>query len=81
MASRGALTLLAGFSMACSGMFDVEDPQAFGDADLNNPVIIKNVADGAEGSLHQAYDDFVQVASLLGDVDRLGKHLRREAPW
>jgi hypothetical protein len=51
----------------CSGVFDVEDPQAFGDGDLNDPVIIKNVADGAEGSLHQAYDDFVQVTSLLGD--------------
>ncbi|MBC7897303.1 MAG: hypothetical protein H7066_17935, partial [Cytophagaceae bacterium] len=41
IAARGALTLLAGFSMACSGMFDVEDPQAFGTDDLNNPVIIK----------------------------------------
>ena len=67
IASRGALTLLAGFSMACSGMFDVEDPQAFGTDDLTNPVIIKNVADGAEGAVHQAYDDIVQVAALLGD--------------
>ncbi|MCC6316689.1 MAG: RagB/SusD family nutrient uptake outer membrane protein [Gemmatimonadaceae bacterium] len=65
--ARGVLTLFAGFSMACSGIFDVEDPQAFGNDDLNNPVIVKNVADGAEGSLQQAYDDFVTVAALLGD--------------
>lgn len=51
----------------CSGLFDVEDPQAFGDADLNNPVIIKNVADGAEGLLHQSFDDLVVMTALLGD--------------
>ena len=53
-------TLLALGTMAapaCSGLFDVEDPQAFGDSDLNNAVIIKNVADGAEGLLHQSFDD------------------------
>ncbi len=58
-----AVFLVAG----CSGVFDVEDPQAFGDADLNDPVIIKSVANGAEGQLQQSYDDFVQVTSLLGD--------------
>jgi hypothetical protein len=51
----------------CSGLFDVEDPQAFGDEDLNNPVIIKNVADGAEGLLHQSFDDLVVHTALLGD--------------
>jgi len=59
-----AVVLLAA---GCSGVFDVEDPQAFGDGDLNDPVIIKNVADGAEGSLHQAIDDVVVMTSLLGD--------------
>ena len=63
----GRLALVAVLAAGCSGVFDVEDPQAFGDADLNDPVIIKNVADGAEGSLQQAYDDFVTVTSLLGD--------------
>ena len=52
---------------ACSGLFDVEDPQAFGDSDLNNSVIIKNVADGAEGLLHQSFDDMIVMNSLLGD--------------
>ncbi len=63
----GRLTLVAAVAAGCSGLFDVEDPQAFGDGDLNDPVIIKNVADGAEGAMQQAYDDFVQVTSLLGD--------------
>ena len=63
----GRLALVAVLAAGCSGVFDVEDPQAFGDADLNDPVIIKNVADGAEGSLQQAYDDFVTVTALLGD--------------
>lgn len=63
----GRIAALAVLAAGCSGVFDVEDPQAFGDGDLNDPVIIKNVADGAEGSLQQAYDDFVQVTALLGD--------------
>ena len=61
------MVLLMGATAACSGIFDVEDPQAFGDDDLNTPVILRNVADGAEGLLQQAYDDFVVAVSLLGD--------------
>ena len=63
----GGVALAALLAAGCSGVLDVEDPQAFGDGDLNDPVIIKNVSDGAEGQLQQAYDDFVQVTSLLGD--------------
>lgn len=62
-----AVALLTGASVGCSGLLDVEDPQAFGEGDLNDAVIIRNVADGAEGLLHQSYDDFVQITSLLGD--------------
>lgn len=65
-----AATSLAAMTVvlpACSGFFDVEDPQAFGDSDLNDPVILKSVADGAEGSLQQSWDDFVVVVSLAGD--------------
>lgn len=65
--STSLLASAALIATGCSGVFDVEDPQAFGDADLNTPVIIKNVADGAEGSLHQAFDDYVVVTSLTGD--------------
>lgn len=68
--TKAALGILAALTVAtsgCSGIFEVEDPQAFGDGDLNSPVIIKNVADGAEGSLHQAFDDVVVVTALQGD--------------
>lgn len=60
----GAL-FLAG--MACSGALDVPNPQAFGDDALNNAIILKTVTDGAEGALHQAYDDFITVAELGSD--------------
>lgn len=63
----GRVAVAAVLAAGCAGVFDVEDPQAFGDGDLNDPVIIKNVADGAEGALHQAIDDVVVVTSLLGD--------------
>lgn len=63
----GALAAAALFTTGCSGILEVEDPQAFGDSDLNSPVIIKNVAEGAEGSLHQAFDDIVVVTALQGD--------------
>jgi hypothetical protein len=63
----GVLAAASLFVTGCSGILEVEDPQAFGDADLNSPVIIKNVADGAEGSLHQAFDDVVVVTALQGD--------------
>ncbi|MCC7324768.1 MAG: RagB/SusD family nutrient uptake outer membrane protein [Gemmatimonadaceae bacterium] len=63
----GRLLAAAVLAAGCSGVFDVEDPQAFGDGDLNDPVIIKNVADGAEGSLQQSIDDVVVMNSLLGD--------------
>jgi hypothetical protein len=63
-AAAGALFLTG---MACSGALDVPNPQAFGDDALNNPIILKTVADGAEGSLHQAYDDFITVAELSSD--------------
>ena len=67
VATVAAVALFTSASIGCSGILDVEDPQAFGDADLNDPVIIKAVADGAEGLLQQSYDDFVQITSLLGD--------------
>ncbi|MEO6445380.1 MAG: hypothetical protein ABIZ91_14490 [Gemmatimonadaceae bacterium] len=67
VAALAAVALLASTMVGCSGVLDVEDPQAFGEGDLNDPVIIKSVADGAEGLLQQSYDDFVQITSLLGD--------------
>ena len=70
--ARGAIGMAAALllvgSVACKGMFDVEDPQAFGDSDLNDPAILSNVVNGAEGLLHQSFDDFIVVTELLGDV-------------
>ena len=62
--AAGALFLTG---MACSGALDVPNPQAFGDEALNNAIILKTVADGAEGALQQAYDDFITVAELGSD--------------
>ncbi|HJU74748.1 MAG TPA: RagB/SusD family nutrient uptake outer membrane protein [Gemmatimonadaceae bacterium] len=69
-AGRLALQGIAGVSLlvGCSGALDVPNPQAFGDDALNDPIILKTVADGAEGSLHQAYDDMITVADLNSDV-------------
>ena len=75
MRGRGAVrsiltAMLAGGALvAChSGILDVQNPQAFGDAALNNQTILKNVADGAEGLLHQSFDDYVVATELLGDA-------------
>ena len=66
--ARVATVTLLGAAMACGDIFEVEDPQAFGDEDLNNTAILANVVNGAEGSLHQNFDDFVVVTELLGDA-------------
>ena len=52
---------------ACGSALDVPNPQAFGDDALNNTIILKNVANGAEGVLQLAFDDMIVVTSLLGD--------------
>jgi hypothetical protein len=59
----GGAAVAALLAAACSGIFDVEDPQAFGDEDLNNPTILGSVAAGVEGSLHH----LIVISSLLGD--------------
>ncbi|MGQ0537386.1 MAG: RagB/SusD family nutrient uptake outer membrane protein [Gemmatimonadaceae bacterium] len=63
----GGVAMAAVAGAGCSGIFDVEDPQAFGDDDLNDPAILGAVASGVEGSLHQAFDDLIVISSLLGD--------------
>jgi hypothetical protein len=64
LAAAGALLLSSG---ACKGLLDVPNPQAFGNDALNNPIILKTVADGTEGILHQAFDDMIVVTELLSD--------------
>ncbi len=65
-AYAGAIALVV-FGAACGNALDVPNPQAFGDDALNNPIILKNVANGAEGSLHQAFDDYIVMTELLSD--------------
>jgi hypothetical protein len=60
-----AALVLAG--AACGSALDVPNPQAFGDDALNNPVILKNVTNGAEGVLQLAFDDLIVVTELLSD--------------
>jgi len=65
-AYAGAVALVV-FGAACGSALDVPNPQAFGDDALNNPIILKNVANGAEGALHQAFDDYIVYTELLSD--------------
>jgi len=66
-AAYTAAIALVVFGAACGSALDVPNPQAFGDDALNNPIILKNVANGAEGSLHQAFDDYIVYTELLSD--------------
>ncbi|MGQ0640159.1 MAG: RagB/SusD family nutrient uptake outer membrane protein [Gemmatimonadaceae bacterium] len=68
MALHAAAAGVLVVATACEGALDVPNPQAFGDDALNDPIILKTVADGAEGALHQAYDDMITVTELSGDV-------------
>ena len=65
-AYAGAMALLV-FGAACGSTLDVPNPQAFGEDALDNPIILKNVANGAEGSLQQAFDDYIVFTELLSD--------------
>jgi hypothetical protein len=67
IAIYAAMALLAVSTISCSGLLDVSDPQAFGNEDLDDPKILQNVADGAEGALQQSYDDMIQITELLSD--------------
>jgi len=69
IAALALAALAASSAVGCnSGIFNVEDPQAFGNKDLDDPKILKNVADGAEGLLHQSFDDYTVATELLGDA-------------
>ena len=52
---------------ACKDLLTVEDPQTFGNADLDDPAILAAVADGVEGIFQQTYDDVVVFAGLMSD--------------
>ena len=62
----GAIALLLS-GAACGSALDVPNPQAFGNDALNNSIILKNVANGAEGALQLAFDDLIVITELLSD--------------
>ena len=66
-AAYASAIALVVFGAACGSALDVPNPQAFGDDALNNPIILKNVANGAEGSLHLSFDDYIVYTELLSD--------------
>lgn len=66
--STALLGLAVVGSIGCKDILKVEDPQAFGDDDLNSTAILGNVVNGTEGLLQQAFDDFIVVTELAGDV-------------
>jgi hypothetical protein len=52
---------------ACKDILKVEDPQTFGNSDLDDPAILAAVADGVEGIFQQTYDDAIVYAGLMSD--------------
>jgi hypothetical protein len=63
----GAIALFLSAGLACGSALDVPNPQAFGNDALNNAIILKNDANGAEGALQLAFDDVIVVTELLSD--------------
>ena len=63
------LALIATFAVptACKDLLEVEDPQTFGNADLDDPAILQAVADGVEGIFQQTFDDALVYAGLMSD--------------
>src|SRR5262245_40133014 len=52
---------------ACKDLLKVEDPQTFGNQDLDDPNILAAVADGVEGIFQQTFDDALVYAGLMSD--------------
>jgi hypothetical protein len=52
---------------ACKDILKVEDPQTFGNSDLDDPAILAAVADGVEGLFQQTFDDAIVFAGLMSD--------------
>lgn len=59
--------LLVTLATGCEDFLQVEDPGRYTDESLNTPLAMKAVANGVEGDLWGAYDDFVTFHGLLSD--------------
>jgi hypothetical protein len=55
------------FPTACKDLLKVEDPQTFGNQDLDDPNILQAVADGVEGIFQQTFDDVIVYSGLMSD--------------
>jgi len=66
MAAWALIATLA-FPTACKDILKVEDPQTFGNQDLDDPAILAAVADGVEGIFQQTFDDALVYAGLMSD--------------
>ena len=52
---------------ACKDLLKVEDPQTFGNNDLDDPAILAAVADGVEGIFQQTFDNAIVYSGLMSD--------------
>jgi len=52
---------------ACKDILKVEDPQTFGNSDLDDPAILAAVADGVEGIFQQTFDNAIVYSGLMSD--------------
>lgn len=64
--SLGAL-IIAGAVSACSGMFDVDNPGALSDEDLDHPQLIDALSNSAEGALSTILGSTISNGGLVVD--------------
>jgi hypothetical protein len=62
-----ALVVTFAIPTACKDLLKIEDPQTFGNKDLDDPAILAAVADGVEGIFQQSFDDALVYAGLMSD--------------
>jgi hypothetical protein len=67
MAGCALIATVAFPASACKDLLKVEDPQTFGNEDLDDPNILAAVADGVEGIFQQTFDDALVYAGLMSD--------------
>jgi hypothetical protein len=59
--------MIVAVAPACENSLKVTNPQSFSTDVLDNVRILQSVADGAEGTIHQAYDSTIPFTGLLSD--------------
>ncbi len=67
LARLAVATITIVVAPACENSLKVTNPQSFSTDALDNIRILQSVADGVEGSLHNAYDSTIPYTGLLSD--------------